>query len=311
MPPVSVTMQARNLPEPLTLPAAGWADPPPAVVPEDAAVVAEDPPALGAALVEDVPAPEVPDWPEVLGLELPHAAAAMASTATPAATLIAPTRGRHLRAWRAWSGLTSDWVNIAPPSLAPSLGSGPLLEPRQALESVHALPTTDGFDGGTISPPTAEDGARRGPRRSGGPPATFLPMVDRADWPALREAAVAVAARAYAPYSGLHVGAAALTDAGTVVTGCNVENSSLGLTLCAECGVVSALRAGGASSLVAVSVVAGDGRPLAPCGRCRQVLLDHGGPGILVDAGEGAEPATLGSLLPGAFDDAELTRRRG
>src|SRR5579875_2406326 len=139
MPPVSVTMQARNLPEPLTLPAAGWADPPPAVVPEDAAVVAEDPPALGAALVEDVPAPEVPDWPEVLGLELPHAAAAMASTATPAATLIAPTRGRHLRAQRASPGLTSDWVNIAPPSLAPSLGSGPLLKtPLGAGIPTHA-----------------------------------------------------------------------------------------------------------------------------------------------------------------------------
>lgn len=135
-------------------------------------------------------------------------------------------------------------------------------------------------------------------------------MVTGVDWPALREAAVAVAARAHAPYSGLHVGAAARTGDGTIVTGCNVESSSFGLTLCAECGVVSALHASGATSLVAISVVAGDGRPLAPCGRCRQVLIDHGGPGILVDAGEGAEPVTLGSLLPGAFDDAELVRRR-
>lgn len=130
------------------------------------------------------------------------------------------------------------------------------------------------------------------------------------DWPALREAAVAVAGHAYAPYSGLHVGAAALTDQGTVIAGCNVENSSFGLTLCAECGVVSALRAGGAHALVAISIVAGDGKPLAPCGRCRQVLIDHGGPGILVDTGEGSEPVRLGSLLPGAFDDDELVRRR-
>jgi cytidine deaminase len=130
------------------------------------------------------------------------------------------------------------------------------------------------------------------------------------DWPALRDAAVAVAARAHAPYSGLHVGAAALTDQGTVIAGCNVENSSFGLTLCAECGVVSALHAGGAQTIEAISIVAGDGQPLAPCGRCRQVLIDHGGPAILVDAGPGVEPVTLGSLLPGAFDDAELVRRR-
>ena len=84
-------------------------------------------------------------------------------------------------------------------------------------------------------------------------------------------------ARSYAPYSGVHVGAAGLTDDGRVVLGCNVENASFGLTLCAECGLVSALHASGGGRLVAVSVVAGDGRPLSPCGRCRQLLFEAGG----------------------------------
>ena len=120
--------------------------------------------------------------------------------------------------------------------------------------------------------------------------------------PCSGEAADAVAARAYAPYSGLRVGAAGLCDDGHVVTGCNVENASFGLTLCAECGLVSALVAGGHSRLVAVSVTAGDGRPLAPCGRCRQLLMEHGGPDLLVDGGPAAPPQRLGDLLPGAFD---------
>ena len=134
------------------------------------------------------------------------------------------------------------------------------------------------------------------------------PSEPAVDWPALREAARAAAARAYAPYSSLSVGAAALADTGELVTGCNVENASFGLTLCAECGLVSALRTAGGTRLVAVSVVAGDGAPLAPCGRCRQLLLEHGGPDLLVDADP--EPVTLGVLLPGAFDQAMLTDRR-
>src|SRR5271157_4474493 len=95
------------------------------------------------------------------------------------------------------------------------------------------------------------------------------------DWPALRRAADAAATRAHAPYSGLQVGAAALCEDGEVIAACNVENASYGLTLCAECGLVSALVAGGHGRLVAVSVTAGDSTPLAPCGRCRQVLLEH------------------------------------
>lgn len=130
------------------------------------------------------------------------------------------------------------------------------------------------------------------------------------DWGALRAAAREVAARAHAPHSGLRVGAAGLADTGGVVLGCNVENASYGLTLCAECGLVSALRAAGGTALVAVAVVAGDGAPLSPCGRCRQVLWDHGGPGVLLDAGEGAEPVRLGALLPGAFGGGDLDARR-
>jgi cytidine deaminase len=142
------------------------------------------------------------------------------------------------------------------------------------------------------------------------------------DWPQLRAAAAAAAARAYAPYSGLRVGAAGLAADGQVVTGCNVENASYGLTLCAECGLVSALHTAGAGAqdagagaedagagaLRAVAVVAGDGRPLLPCGRCRQLLLEAGGPGLLVDTAEG--PVTLSVLLPSAFTGTDLATRR-
>jgi cytidine deaminase len=128
------------------------------------------------------------------------------------------------------------------------------------------------------------------------------------DWAALRAAATDVAGRAYAPYSRLRVGAAGLADDGRVITGCNVENASFGLTLCAECGLVSALHASGGGTLTAVSVVAGDGEPLVPCGRCRQLLLEAGGPGLLLDTEAG--PRELGELLPGAFTGADLSARR-
>jgi len=128
------------------------------------------------------------------------------------------------------------------------------------------------------------------------------------DWPALRAAAVQAAGHAYAPYSRLRVGAAGLASDGRIVLGCNVENASYGLTLCAECGLVSALHVGGGGTLVAVSVVAADGDPLVPCGRCRQLLLESGGPGLLVDAEGG--PRELGSLLPSAFSAADVTTRR-
>ena len=128
------------------------------------------------------------------------------------------------------------------------------------------------------------------------------------DWGSLRAVATATAARAYAPYSGLRVGAAGQDAAGVLVTGCNVENASYGLTLCAECGLVSAQRAAGAGPLVAVSVVAGDGAPLTPCGRCRQLLLEAGGAELLLDLDGG--PRRLGDLLPAAFGVGDLTARR-
>jgi cytidine deaminase len=136
------------------------------------------------------------------------------------------------------------------------------------------------------------------------------------DWPGLRAAATAAAGRAYAPYSGLRVGAAGLTADGQVITGCNVENASYGLTLCAECGLVSALHASGAgalhasgdSALRAVAVVAGDGEPLLPCGRCRQLLLEAGGGDLLVDTAAG--PVELKVLLPAAFTSTDLAGRR-
>ena len=128
------------------------------------------------------------------------------------------------------------------------------------------------------------------------------------DWPALRATAIAAAERAYAPYSGLRVGAAGLTADGQVITGCNVENASYGLTLCAECGLVSARHASGAGPLRAVAVVAGDGGPLLPCGRCRQLLLEAGGGDLLVDTADG--PVALSVLLPAAFSGADLTARR-
>ena len=128
------------------------------------------------------------------------------------------------------------------------------------------------------------------------------------DWPGLRAAARTAAGHAYAPYSGLRVGAAGLAADGQVVTGCNVENASYGLTLCAECGLVSALHASGAGALRAVAVVAGDGEPLLPCGRCRQLLLEAGGDGLLVDTAEG--PVELKVLLPSAFSGTDLAARR-
>lgn len=142
------------------------------------------------------------------------------------------------------------------------------------------------------------------------------------DWPQLRAAAVDVAGRAYAPYSRLRVGAAGLTGDGQVVVGCNVENASFGVTLCAECGLVSALHStparspqgvaapgsGSVPTLVAVAVVAGDGDPLLPCGRCRQLLLEAGGPALLVDTARG--PVPLAELLPAAFGGADLAARR-
>ena len=127
------------------------------------------------------------------------------------------------------------------------------------------------------------------------------------DWAALRAGAAEVAQRAYAPYSRLQVGAAGQTADGRIIQGCNVENASYGLTLCAECGLVSALHAAGGGSLAAVSVVSGDGQRLLPCGRCRQLLMEAGGPGLLVDTDAG--PSELARLLPAPFTEVDLPER--
>ena len=127
------------------------------------------------------------------------------------------------------------------------------------------------------------------------------------DWDALRAAANEAATHAYAPYSHFHVGAAGMVDDGRIVRGTNVENASYGLALCAECGMVSALVASGGGRLVAVVTVAGDGQPVMPCGRCRQLIWEHGGPDCLVD-GDGT-PRPMRGVLPGAFDESAMEGR--
>jgi cytidine deaminase len=129
------------------------------------------------------------------------------------------------------------------------------------------------------------------------------------DWAALHDAATAVAQRAYAPYSRFRVGAAALTDDGRIVAGCNVENVSYGLTVCAEVTLVGQLHSTGAARLVALAVVTAEGQPCMPCGRCRQVLMEHGGAGLLVDGDGTVRP--LAELLPFSFTETDLHERQG
>ncbi|MHC9291604.1 cytidine deaminase [Mycobacterium sp. LTG2003] len=132
-------------------------------------------------------------------------------------------------------------------------------------------------------------------------------MTIQIDWNTLRRKAIEVSTSAYAPYSGFPVGAAALVDNSRIVTGCNVENVSYGLGLCAECAVVCALHSGGGGRLLALTCVGPDGGLLMPCGRCRQVLLEHGGPELLIDHPQGPRP--LRELLPDAFGPDDLARR--
>jgi len=124
------------------------------------------------------------------------------------------------------------------------------------------------------------------------------------DWPLLRQTAIEAAASAYCPYSGLQVGAAALVDDGRTITGCNVENASYGLGLCAECTLVGQLRLTGGGRLVALACRSGAGELLMPCGRCRQVIYEFGGPELLVDTPSG--PAPMTSVLPDAFGPDDL-----
>jgi cytidine deaminase len=124
------------------------------------------------------------------------------------------------------------------------------------------------------------------------------------DWTALRAAAQDVMRRAYAPYSKFPVGAAGLVDDGRMVVGCNVENAAYGVTLCAECGVVSSLHATGGGRLVAVTCCNSRDEIVMPCGRCRQLLWENGGVSLLVDSPRGPKP--LGELLPDAFGADQL-----
>lgn len=124
------------------------------------------------------------------------------------------------------------------------------------------------------------------------------------DWEGLRKVARDAMSRAYAPYSGYPVGAAALVDDGRTVAGCNVENASYGIGLCAECGLVSELAATGGGRLTHFTCVDGAGEVLVPCGRCRQLLYEFGGPDLVLETPDGLR--TLDEMLPQAFGPQHL-----
>jgi len=129
------------------------------------------------------------------------------------------------------------------------------------------------------------------------------------DWDLLRGAAEGALAHAYVPYSGFPVGVAALVDDGRIITGANIENASYGITLCAECSLVSALWMGGrgdggAPKLVAFACVDGHGNALMPCGRCRQLLFEHAAPGMLLATVSGIR--TIDEVIPDAFGPRTL-----
>jgi cytidine deaminase len=127
------------------------------------------------------------------------------------------------------------------------------------------------------------------------------------NWDLLRNEALAAMKKAYVPYSNFPVGVAALVNDGRIVTGCNVENASYGLTLCAECGLVSSLVSTGGGRLVAFACVDIAGNPLMPCGRCRQLLQEHGGSNLQLMTDQGVKP--LSDLLPWAFGPEEIESR--
>lgn len=134
-------------------------------------------------------------------------------------------------------------------------------------------------------------------------------MSDSIDWGALREAATDAMGKAYVPYSTFPVGAAAIVTDGRIITGCNVENASYGLTLCAECALVSMLHLTGGGQLVAFTCVDGEGNTLMPCGRCRQLLFEHAVPGMLLETVSGIR--TIDEVLPDAFGPRTLNEYAG
>ena len=131
-----------------------------------------------------------------------------------------------------------------------------------------------------------------------------MTVADEFDWDALRDAAVEVSRRAYAPYSHYPVGAAGMADDGRVLVGCNVENAAYGVVLCAECGMVSSLHATGGGRLTRVVCVNGVGDVIMPCGRCRQLLWEHGGADLQLMTAIGVR--RMADVLPDAFGPEDL-----
>ena len=126
------------------------------------------------------------------------------------------------------------------------------------------------------------------------------------NWESIHQSAIGAMRMAYAPYSKFPVGVAALVNDGRIVTGCNVENAGYGVGLCAECGLVSNLCSTGGGRLVAIVCVDDKGDFLAPCGRCRQLLFEHGGSEALLMTDEG--PQKMSAMLPWAFGPEDLDR---
>ena len=126
------------------------------------------------------------------------------------------------------------------------------------------------------------------------------------DWENLTQQAIDVLPKSYSPYSKFPVGAAAICDDGRIITGVNVENASYGLGLCAECSLVSELFRTGGGQLVAFACVDGQGNPLMPCGRCRQLLYEHSAEGMLLQTVSGIK--TINEVLPDAFGPKDLSR---
>jgi cytidine deaminase len=133
-------------------------------------------------------------------------------------------------------------------------------------------------------------------------------VTETTDWEALRQAAREAMTKAYVPYSGFPVGAAALTADGRLVTGCNIENASYGITLCAECSLVTDLVMGGGGQLVAFACVDGNGGVLMPCGRCRQLLYEHSHETMVLDTVSGLK--TIDEVIPDAFGPRQLEQYR-
>ena len=128
------------------------------------------------------------------------------------------------------------------------------------------------------------------------------------NWDELRKVAKDSMQKAYAPYSKFPVGAAALTEDGRIVAGCNVENASYGLGLCAECSLVSNLTMTGGGKLIAFTCVDGHGNILMPCGRCRQLLFEHSAPNMVLETVSGVK--TIDEVLPDAFGPRDLEERK-